>query len=142
MIRKVELDDFNKNHVQLYQQLSTTESIDPAGDFEKYKLFINSLNDQHQIFVIEHENKIIATITVLVEQKIIHSMGKILRIEDVVVDFSHKKKGLGKQLIDYAVNYAKEKSCYKVVLICSDDNIEFYKKCSFSQKNNSMTTYF
>ena len=50
--------------------------------------------------------------------------------------------GIGKNIVDYLINYAKEKGCYKAVLNCSNDNITFYEKCDLKLKSNQMAIYF
>ena len=39
-------------------------------------------------------------------------------------------------------NYAKDQGCYKVVLNCSKNNIDFYKKCNYQEKEVQMVRYF
>ena len=45
---------------------------------------------------------------------------------------------LGKTLIDYLVNVARQKGVYKVILNCSKTNVEFYEKCGFHNSNVEM----
>ena len=59
-------------------------------------------------------------------------------IEDIVVDVKHRKRGLGKMIIDYLTEYSKNKKCYKVILNCSQKNIGFYEKCGYKQKEVEM----
>ena len=59
-------------------------------------------------------------------------------IEDVIVDKEHRKQGVGKQLIGYLLEYAQCERCYKAVLQCNDDNVEFYEKCGFHKHENGM----
>ena len=32
--------------------------------------------------------------------------------------------------------------CYKVILDCSSDNVQFYKRCGFTEKEVQMVVYF
>ena len=88
------------------------------------------------------DDVIIGTITLLIEDKIIHSGSKVGHIEDVVVHSSYRKLGIGKILIDYCVDLAKEAGCYKVILDCDEDNIRFYEKCGFKTKGVCMRYSF
>lgn len=128
-------DDYKKNHLFLYKQLT---SIDPLQiTREEYGTFINN----NTIRVIEHEGKIIGGLTVLVEEKLIHNMGKVAHIEDVVVDKEYRSHGLGKLLIQDGIKIANREKCYKIILDCEEKNVGFYEKCGFEKKGIQMAKY-
>jgi ribosomal protein S18 acetylase RimI-like enzyme len=92
-----------------------------------------------KIFVMEVDNKIIATATVLIEHKLHHHyMG---HIEDVAVLSEFQKKGYGKLIVEHAMKYCDERQCYKIVLSCRNELESFYKKNGFTTKGISMTKY-
>jgi glucosamine-phosphate N-acetyltransferase len=142
IVRKIEKHDYYKQYCELLQQLTTSNSA--AISKTTYDHFIDNLNDNHIIYVIEDipANIIIGTITLLIEHKIIHNMGKVAHIEDVVVHSQYRGQQLGKLLIDTAITIANDLNCYKIILDCSDNNIGFYKKCGFNYKCNQMSFYF
>ncbi|MEX0597254.1 MAG: GNAT family N-acetyltransferase, partial [Candidatus Paceibacterota bacterium] len=83
--------------------------------------FIASLNDNHRVVLIEKKctdpmikNTIVAIGTILIEKKIIHSFSNVGHIEDIVVSKQHRGNGIGKILIEYLIDYAKTRKCYKV----------------------------
>lgn len=140
-IRNIELNDY-KGHLYLYKQLT---SINPDTiTIEMYREFINNLNNFHQIIVIINRinNKLIGCATILIEKKLIHNMGKVSHIEDVIIDNEYKGRGLGKDIVSYATSIAKKNGCYKVILDCSDDNMGFYIKTGYYKKGNHMALYF
>lgn len=139
-IRPVKSTDFFKSHIALYNQLSKFD-VDKIT-IDDYIKFIDKLNESKNIFVIEENEKIIGTITILIEQKIIHNNGIVAHIEDVVIDENYRGKGFGAKLVEYAIDYVKNRGCYKVILNCSDDNMKFYEKNGFKRKDNGMTIYF
>jgi glucosamine-phosphate N-acetyltransferase len=142
IIRKLEKDDYHKNYLDLLSQLS---SIDKEKISENdFNVFLNEKPNNINIFVIydNKKNKICGSGTVVIESKLIHNFGKVGHIEDVVVDETYRGYGLGKLIVDYLVDYAKSHNCYKVLLMCNDKNIEFYKKLGFNKKDNAMTIYF
>jgi GNAT superfamily N-acetyltransferase len=65
--------------------------------------------------------------------------GKVAHIEDIVVDKSKRGLGLGKEIIENLKQKALEIGCYKVILSCKEENIEFYDKCNFEQTGYTMT---
>jgi glucosamine-phosphate N-acetyltransferase len=139
-IRNIEIKDFYKNYLDLLSELS---HVSPTH----FKIFRSNLKDIlnnpfHYIFVIEHNSKIIASITLLIEQKIIHNFKKVGHIEDLVVKKEYRNKKLGKRLIQFCIDFAKDSNCYKIILNCSDTVLPFYKKLGFNNSNNQMSIYF
>jgi glucosamine-phosphate N-acetyltransferase len=142
IFRKIEKSDFDKNYVQLLQHLTIVnpEEINAT----QFNTFIENLGDNHAIYVLEDivNNIIIGTITLLMESKIIHNMGKVAHIEDVVVDPNYRGANLGKTLVKNVLDIAHESNCYKIILDCGEHNEEFYKKCEFQRKGLQMARYF
>jgi len=140
-IRKLKYIDYDKKYFQLLKQLT---SIDPnkisISDFNE---FVESLNDTHMIYVIEDlENKIIiGTITILIEKKIIHNLGIVLHIEDLVIHKDYRKRGLANKLLELVKGISKEYKVYKIILDCSNDLEFFYSKNGFEKKNIQMAIY-
>ena len=138
-LREVKHDDYVKGHLMLYQQLTT---IEPSTmDYFQYRNFVDTLNENHKIFVIEFREKIIGSVTVLIEHKLIHNFGKVAHIEDLVVDTRFRGHKLGQKLIEQAKEYAKEQNCYKILLDCKEELVSYYNKCGFQNKGSQMTIY-
>ena len=140
IIRKIEVNDYNKKYVDLLSQLSIVDSKDDIT-FEKFISYIDTLHNKHMIYVIENNNSIISTITIIIEDKIIHNMGRVMHIEDVIVDKNYRGEGLGKMLLQYAIDIAEKEKCYKIILNCSEETRGFYEKCDFIKKNVQMAKY-
>eukprot|EP01083_Nonionella_stella_P049084 130927_1 len=142
MVRKLEKSDYDKGHVELLGQLTETGRINRITYYAAFDTMKE--NPLQKIFVIEDKSKhlIIGTITLLIEQKFLHACSRVGHIEDVVTDVNYRGKGLGKLICNYAVNYAKQNGCYKVILDCNDKNVGFYKRCGFIKKENQMACYF
>jgi len=140
IIRNLEPQDFYKEYLELLAQLTTTPAISTFQFFQ----FMSHLNLNHQVLVIEdiHTKKIIGTGTILIEHKLIHGLGKVAHIEDIVTDSKFRGLGLGKYLIDQLVVIAQKEGCYKVILDCGEHNIGFYAKCGFDKKGVQMSKYF
>lgn len=141
-LRNIELEDYNKGYLHLLRELTHIEPDKITLD--EFNNFIDSLNKNHRIFVVENTdtNTIIGTITVLIEQKIIHNMGLVCHIEDVVVNNKFRGFGIGKILLETALNYAILEKCYKTILDCSEENVGFYAKNGlFTVKGKQMAVY-
>ena len=90
------------------------------------------------IYVAEYNGEIIGATTLLIEQKFIHDGGKVGHIEDVVVRKEYQGKGVGKKIVNALLKYAKKKGCYKTILDCSDELVQFYESIGFKRYSNSM----
>ena len=140
-IRPLQKSDFNKNYLFLLQQLTT---IDPnkitSNDFNT---FIDNLHNNHLIYVIEHSelNIIIGTLTILFENKLIHNLGIVCHIEDLVIDTNFRGLKLSKLLLDYAKQIALQRGCYKIILNCANHNIPVYTSSGFKPNGNQMSMY-
>lgn len=140
-IRNLNKKDFYNNYLNLLKQLTVLD-IQTISK-QKFDDFIDSLNNNHIILIIEdiHKNIIIGTITIIIEQKLIRNYGKVAHIEDVVIDNQYRGCGLGKKLINEAIKISKNNNCYKIILDCSEHNIPFYQKSGFTHKGAFMSLY-
>ena len=139
--RQLDCNDYNSNYIEILSQLSFVNKKFITQD--QWNQFIYQLNNNHQIYVlIDSSNNIIASGTLLIENKIIHNISKVAHIEDIVADSKFRGKGYGKMMIEYLIEKAKEHQVYKIILNCSDENIKFYEKCGFKLKDNEMAIYF
>ncbi|KAH6821648.1 DNA ligase IV-binding protein [Perilla frutescens var. hirtella] len=138
-VRKLEISDKKKGFVELLEQLTVCDSISDEAFDERFGEVAKYGND-HLICVIEDKDsgKIIATGSVFIEKKFIRNCGKVGHIEDVVVDSSVRGKHLGKKIIEFLSDHARSMGCYKVILDCSSENMLFYERCGFKQKEIQM----
>ena len=136
-------DDSYTQYLHLLKQNFTIDP--PAICQNKFNTIIENLRDEtHQIYIIKDKRQlnIVGSATLLIEQKIIHDLGRVAHIEDVIIHNGYRGNKLGKMLIDTCTEHAKQQQCYKVILNCSTENIPFYEKCGFHEKETEMTMYF
>lgn len=137
VFRPLVIEDYHKQYLDLLKQLSEVGDI----SYEKFTMIFPKLAG---IYVIEDliTKKIIGSITLLIEQKIIHNAGRVAHIEDVVISKEYRKCGLGNFMVRQAIQEAEELGCYKVILDCDDRLISFYEKCGLKRKGTQMAHYF
>ena len=140
IFRKLNSNDYSNEYFNLLGQLTEVDS--DKITYNNFLEFINQLNDNHQIIVIEDDNKIIASGTLLIENKIIHGLSRVGHIEDIIVDSNSRGLNLGKKIINYLTELANKNNCYKVILNCKESNCGFYEKCGFEKKELEMVKYF
>lgn len=130
MIRHITYNDFEK-FIKLID-ININEKI--------FNLFINNLNpNRHIIIVYEKDNQIIGTGTLLIEPKLTYNISYLGHIENIFVEENYRNKGVGKDIITYLVDYAKEHLCYRIDLACEDKLIKYYNSLGFIRQINCMT---
>ena len=141
-LRPLELTDIDKGFLSLLFQLTTVGSSSREALDARFAELQRNPDVLIQVAEDVESNQIVATGTVLIEPKFIHSCGKVGHIEDVVVDQSCRGTGLGKRLVEELVRWAESQGCYKVILDCAEDNAGFYTKCGLGRKEVQMVKYF
>ena len=126
--------DLNKGFVESLGALSPVD----LNEENLRKIHLKRCQPHILTYIAVENEKIIGTATLIIEQKFIHGGGKVGHIEDVAVQKDCQLKGVGKNLIEFLVEQAKSKGCYKVILDCNDENVGFYEKCGFYKNGNCM----
>lgn len=142
-IRRLQISDKDKGFIDLLKQLTVCDSISDEVFVKRFHELSIHGND-NVIYVIEDgsSGRIIATGSVFIERKFIRNCGKVGHIEDVVVDSNFQGKHLGQKIIHLLSDYARSVGCYKVILDCDAEKMEFYEKCGFHNKGLQMAMYF
>ncbi len=138
--RFLALEDINKSYFDLLSNLT----VSPVPSFPDWRNQIEKLTNSNTfVVVIEDKNKniIVGNLTCLIEEKFTRGLSRVCHIEDVVVKDRYRNNKLGSKLINLAIEFSKEISCYKVILDGRYDAIEFYKKFGFERKFNCMGFY-
>lgn len=100
-----------------------------------YDAFTEIDNDKNNyLIVVEDQNKIIGTCQLTIITYLTYQGGKRGQIEGVRIDESYRGKGLGKIMIEWAINKARELNCHLVQLTMDkqrSETVEFYQKLGF-----------
>ncbi|MBX7105326.1 MAG: GNAT family N-acetyltransferase [Gemmataceae bacterium] len=89
-------------------------------------------------FVAHKGDRIVGTTSLLIDQKYIHSGGRVGHIEDVAVVPDFQRRGIGTALVKHAVEIARARGCYKVILHCFSELSPFYQQLGFRDFNIGM----
>lgn len=104
---------------------------------EARKIFIKqSQYPDYHVFLAELDNKAVGTFALLVMENIAHMGRPSAVVEDVGVLPGLQGKGIGKKMMKYALNYAKEKGCYKMSLSSNlrrEQAHQFYESLGFKK---------
>ena len=137
---KLKIEDIDDNYIKILSLVGKNESYDLTKIRNVYSIIENDPNTE--IWVIKDNQKIISTGTLLLEKKLYRNCQTVGHIEDICVSSDVQGKGIGKMMIDYLIEIAKSKNCYKVILDCGEHLKKFYEKCGMESKNIQMSIYF
>ena len=135
IIRKLNVSDYEK-YLNLINQFRST-----IFTLEEYKNILSKIENNSTIWVIDYNNELIGTTTIIYEYKFIRNIVKLAHIEDVCVDEKYRNKGIGNLLINYVVNEALNENCYKIILDCDEKLENFYKKSGLEKHGIQMAKY-
>jgi glucosamine-phosphate N-acetyltransferase len=138
ILRKLEKSDFYKNYIQILSQLTEIGNI----TYEDFSNILCKINSEIWVFEDTQSNKIVASASIFLEQKIIHNGGIVAHLEDVVVDEAYRGKQLGQKLIANIIEKARESGAYKIIANCKPELLSFYSKNGFEKKGEQIAIYF
>lgn len=132
--------DYTRNKFQIFNMLNQLTNAPILSD-EKLNNILSSQNEYNLTFAYIHNSKIKGIITIIIEKKLINNGFCVAHIEDFVVDKEYRNQTIGKILIQFAIKYASLYNCYKVILDCGEDLVEYYKKKNFFRNGVCMRYY-
>ncbi|HSB03247.1 MAG TPA: GNAT family N-acetyltransferase [Anaerolineales bacterium] len=120
--------------LSLYKQLNPEEEI---IDLEKAYWVWDATEKTNatRYFVAVDTTRIVSTCNITLVPNLTRHGKPFAIIENVITDNDYRRRGIGKKVIENAVQYAKENNCYKVVLLSSMRRIEsheFYESIGFN----------
>ncbi|XP_040591690.1 glucosamine 6-phosphate N-acetyltransferase isoform X1 [Mesocricetus auratus] len=124
--------DLNKGFFKVLGQLTETGAVGPEQFMRSFERMKKS--GDYYVTVVEDVTlgEIVATATLIIEHKFIHSCAKRGRVEDVVVSDDCRGKQLGKLLLSTLTLLSKKLNCYKITLECLPQNVGFYQKFGYT----------
>lgn len=89
---------------------------------------------QQYYFVIEEAGSLVSSCVLIIVKNLTRLAKPYALIENVVTHPNYRKKGYGTAVLQKAVQTAREKNCYKVMLMTSrkdDGTLRFYEQAGF-----------
>jgi GNAT superfamily N-acetyltransferase len=133
--RKIKKDELGKL-LELYKFLNPEDKNIINEDLLKSWEEILSNDNYFRYYIIESDNKFIASCAVSVIPNLTREGKSYAVIENVITHPDHRRKGLGGIIIKEAVKYTEEKNCYKVMLLSNakrEEAHEFYTSLGFDR---------
>ena len=128
VLREAKAEDLEQL-LQLLHQLSKKTEEDEKAERAKLEETLKRMVADGNYFtcVFEEGGKVLGTGLLLVQLNLAHGGRPYGHIENIVVDENHRKEGIGMRVVEWLVERAREKGCYKVILDCSRENMPFYE---------------
>jgi GNAT superfamily N-acetyltransferase len=98
----------------------------------------------HELLVAEEDGVVVGTMVLLIVPNFSHGALPWAMVENLVIDPAHRRKGIGRLLMDYALSLAREAGCYKLQLLSSTKRKEahrFYKRLGFKTSAYGFRSY-
>ena len=99
----------------------------------------------HELVVAEEDGEVIGTLVLLIVPNLSHDALPWALVENMVVDRRHRRRGMGKLLMDYAVTHARDAGCYKITLSSNKKRPgahRFYRSAGFEPSAHGFRRYF
>jgi GNAT superfamily N-acetyltransferase len=124
--------------LELHGQIDNEEILninEAERIFSKFQLYPN-----YALYIAKIKDKIIGTFELLIMDNIAHKGAPSGIVEDVVVDKDYRSKGIGKKMMEYAMEICRENGCYKLTLsssILRERAHSFYEDLGFARHGYS-----
>lgn len=130
-IRLAQSEDFD----QIATLLCQLNPNDPKLSSDEFKTFSEILNSEYlRLLVAEEDGVLIGSCYLNIILNLTRRARPYAVIENVITDLSHRNKGVGKALMDKAIELSWSMDCYKIMLMTgrNEESVHaFYKKCGF-----------
>lgn len=134
LMRPLEVNDHNKGYLELiFDEVASADNDKRENVFDEYLSLQDSCPDTYYTIVVEDLNrkKIIASGTLIVEQKFIHEIALRGRIENMIVADEHRRRKIGSAVLGLLTFLAEKLDCYKTTLNCTGDVALFCEKMKY-----------
>jgi len=119
--------------LDLYRMLNPDDPDPaPADAAETWEEML--ADDTLDVVVVESEGRLVATCVLSVARNLTRGARPWAVIENVVTHEDCRGRGFGTRCVEHAVDLARERDCYKVMLSTGSDETwkhEFYEGCGF-----------
>jgi ribosomal protein S18 acetylase RimI-like enzyme len=146
-VRPIRVEDAASLH-QLYRELADDRTdAQPAGvDLARELLTEIVTQPNRRLLVAEVDGgQVAGTVDVLMVTNLTHHGRPWAVVENVIVAEGHRRRGIGRALLQQAMGHARRAGCYKVQLTSGKHRTEahaFYRSLGFEAVAEGFKTYF
>ncbi|MCL2722015.1 MAG: GNAT family N-acetyltransferase [Treponema sp.] len=125
-----------ENILKLYRQFNQDIDIFAEFKMEDANIVWDEIEKYNiKYFLAKDNGIIIGSCYICIIPNLTYNGKSIGFIENVITDEKYRGKGIGKKLMEMAIEYAKENNCYKIILqsgIKRPEAHKFYEKVGFN----------
>jgi len=141
-IRPLASTDYDRSHLAVLAVLTQTPDPGPAAYAAQFATLIATPNTYYTLVIVnKSSDRIVGVGCVFMERKFLRNLGIVGHIEDIAVDKSAQGAKLGLRIIQALTGISEALGAYKTILNCSTENIPFYQKCGYVEKEHEMAKY-
>ncbi len=133
-IRFAKYDDF-EGIMALYELLAPEDTLPAADILRPLWDEIVHQSGTYRYGVAEAEGQLVSTANIVIVPNLTHKGRPYAVIENVITHPVARRKGFGRAVIQLLLDFAREKNCYKVMLLSGSHRKEahvFYKSMGFN----------
>ncbi len=136
--------------VELYRELTISDSsVEHTRNptLADYQLIFGEIRSdpRQKLLVAELQGEVVGTIVLLVVPNLSHNGTPWAFLENLIVTEKHRRRGLGRMLLEHAVELARKSGCHMVEL-CSDvrrkEAHDLYNSMGFEAQAHCFRLYF
>jgi GNAT superfamily N-acetyltransferase len=134
-VREIKDDELNKL-LKLYKHLNPDDPELTVDERVKQIWQAIMEDPNHFCLVIEEDGVIVSSCIMVIIPNLTRNARPYALIENVVTHEQYRKRGYGTVVIKKAIEIAKEKGCYKVMLMTGrkdEATLRFYEKAGFNK---------
>jgi len=113
-IRPLRQSDYRRGYMDVVQMISETDGTNQESWDERCEWLRRNSGSYFIVVIVNAEDRVVATGTLLFERKFIDGMGIVAHIQDIAVARSQKGKKIGLKVLEALVHAAAEFGAYKV----------------------------
>ena len=144
MNKEIEIRKANKDDLVQILGLYSQKDIDNGSilNVEQAEQIMDRfmLYPNYNLYVALTGNKIVGTFALMIMDNLAHLGSPSGVVEDVVVDEQFRSKGVGKHMMQFAINVCRKNKCYKLSLSSNlkrDRAHKFYENLGFEKHGYS-----
>ncbi|MEN6316202.1 MAG: GNAT family N-acetyltransferase [Clostridiaceae bacterium] len=97
-------------------------------------------DNNYHILVLEIDGIIVSSVTLVIIENLTHNLRPYALIENVVTHSNYRGKGFASVLMNNASEIAKQRGCYKVMLLTGskkESTLDFYRNNGFNSEDKT-----
>jgi GNAT superfamily N-acetyltransferase len=122
--------------LELYKQLNPDDCV--INEITAKNIWMKIQNQNIKYFVARENGKIVASCYICIIPNLTREGKSIGFIENIITDAKYRRRGIGRNIVENAIKYAKEQNCYKVLLQSGNKRTDahiFYESIGFDGKS-------